>query len=150
MRIPLLADGRLSRRTQWCISFALFTSLLLTWAFANPLFTGPDEPDHVRRSYSVVHGELIGPTQPGNPDHLRFVKVPSRYVNIPIECFAHQPDVTANCLPSINDRDRDRGRGRGSDATVRYPLTNGRYPPTPLRSSSGPLQSASCAYSESA
>jgi hypothetical protein len=113
---------RASRRVQWWISFALFTLLATAWALGQPLFAGPDEQDHVRRAASVAHGEIIGPTRHGKPDHLRFVKVPAPFARA-YPCFAFKPAVSAECEINIDEGDK---------GDVRLPLANGRYPPTPF------------------
>lgn len=113
-----------SRRVQWWVSFALFTLLIAAWSFSNPLLGGVDEPDHVIRSASVARGELIGPTGPGQPDSVRFVKVPHRLVRSRLvpACYVFHRDVTAACEQSLN---------KGPDGMTRTPLTNARLPPTP-------------------
>jgi hypothetical protein len=122
--LPGLLPARpLSRRVQWWVSFALFTLVVSTWALANPLFAGPDEHDHVRRASSVAHGELIGPTGRGTPDHIRFVKVPGPFARATTPCFAFKADMTAACEFNIDPGDK---------GTVRVPLPAGRYPPIPF------------------
>jgi hypothetical protein len=120
----LLTASRRSRRVQWWVSFALFTSLMSAWALSNPLMAGPDEPEHTIRAASVARGELIGPTRPGYPDHVRFVKVPNRISRTAIVagCFAFHPAVSAGCALSLN---------KGPDGTERKAISNGRFPPTP-------------------
>jgi Predicted membrane protein (DUF2142) len=113
-----------SRRVQWWVSFALFTLLGWAWAFSNPLFAGPDEPEHMIRAASVARGELIGPTRPGQPDHIRFVELPSKlaFGRIVAGCFAFHPRITADCAQSINV---------AADGEERTGISNGRFPPTP-------------------
>jgi hypothetical protein len=120
----LLTASRRSRRVQWWVSFVLFALLVSAWAFADPVSAGPDEPDHIVRAASVVRGELIAPTRPGQPDHVRFVKVPNRLARARLAhgCFAFRPDVTAECGPTLNS---------GPDGFERIGIGNGRYPPTP-------------------
>lgn len=125
MRLPgIFAARPLGRRVQWWVSFALFTMLVSAWALSNPMMAGPDEPEHTMRAASVARGELIGPTRPGEPDHVRFVKVPNRIARTGIvaACFAFRPHASAGCSPSLNE---------GPDGTERKPISNGRFPPTP-------------------
>lgn len=118
----LLAIWPRSRRVQWWVSFALFTLLVTAWALANPLFAGPDEPEHVRRAASVAHGELIGPTRRGEPDHVRVVEIPGPFARAHA-CFVFQPDTTAACEVNIDG---------GAKGPVEYLHATGRYPPTPF------------------
>jgi Predicted membrane protein (DUF2142) len=123
VRLPSIVAARArSRRFQWWISFALFTLLLTAWALSNPLWAAPDEPHHVVRAASVVRGQLVGPTQPGFPDHVRFIEVPDRLTRANATCFAFKPEVPANC---------DRSLDGGTDDIKRVPHETGRYPPTP-------------------
>jgi hypothetical protein len=113
-----------SRRVQWWVSFALFTLLISAWAFSNPLMAGPDEPEHMMRAASVARGELIGPTEPGQPDHIRFVKIPIRLsrARFTAACYAFRPRIPAGCEVSLNE---------GPHGSLRTPISNGRFPPTP-------------------
>ena len=113
-----------TRRVQWWVSFALFTLLVAAWAISNPLMAGPDEPEHMMRAASVARGELIGPTQAGTPDNVRFVEVPARLARsrFAAACYAFRPDVTAACEVTLD---------AGPDVNVRTPISNGRFPPTP-------------------
>jgi Predicted membrane protein (DUF2142) len=125
VRLPSIVAARpRSRRVQWWVSFALFTLLISAWALSNPLMAGPDEPEHTMRAASVARGELIGPTRPGEPDHVRFVKVPNRIARTGIAavCIAFRPQMPAGCTPSLNE---------GPDGTERKAISNGRFPPTP-------------------
>lgn len=124
MRVPsFLATRPVSRRAHWWTSFALFTLPVSTWALANPLFSGPDEPEHVRRAYSVAHGEIVGPTRPGHPEHFRFVKVPGPFARANERCFAGRAHVTAACEINID---------LGVKRATRVVTGTGRYPPTPF------------------
>jgi hypothetical protein len=123
MRLPSIFSALgPSRRAQWWVSFVLFTLLATAWVFANPLFSGPDEPEHLRRAYSVVHGEIVGESRRGVPDHIRFIDVPRAFTRTPV-CFAFQPNITAACEIDID---------RGAKGSVEVPQSTGRYPPTPF------------------
>jgi Predicted membrane protein (DUF2142) len=118
----LLSAWPRSRRVQWWVAFAFFTLLATAWALAGPLFAGPDEPEHVRRAASVAHGELIGPTRRGEPDHVRVVEIPGPFARAQA-CFVFKPDTTAACEINID---------RGEKGPVQYLHATGRYPPTPF------------------
>jgi hypothetical protein len=113
-----------TRRVQWWVSFALFTLLVSAWAFSNPLMAGPDEPEHMMRAASVARGELIGPTERGHPDHVRFVKIPTRLgrARFTAACYAFRPHIPAGCEVTLN---------AGPHGSHRTPISNGRFPPTP-------------------
>jgi hypothetical protein len=84
------------------------------WALATPVFASPDEPSHVVRAWSVVHGTLLGdefrPHQgPPNPLGETFlphdwtygmsVRAPEAYRDWGnIRCLAFAPTATADCL----------------------------------------------------
>jgi Predicted membrane protein (DUF2142) len=120
----VVAARPLSRRVQWWGSFALFTLLISAWALSNPLMAGPDEPEHTMRAASVARGELIGPTRRGEPDHVRFVKVPNRIarVRFAAACYAFRRHIPAACEVNLNE---------GPKGSHRTPISNGRFPPTP-------------------
>jgi len=125
VRLPRVFNARPpSRRVQWWVSFALFTSLISAWALSNPLMAGPDEPEHMFRAASVARGELIGPTLPGEPDNVRYIEVPDRLARarFAAACFAFRSHIPAGCGETLN---------AGRDGVHRTPISNGRFPPTP-------------------
>jgi hypothetical protein len=91
-----------ARQRTFLVWFAVLFGLSLLWSLASPLFSGPDEPDHIMRAETVLHGQLVGQqTDPPNggwrivqaPDVLRI----SRQI---VGCFAFEPAKPA-CGPAF-------------------------------------------------
>jgi Predicted membrane protein (DUF2142) len=104
-------------RTQWLVSFLLFSLLSGCWSLASPLFSGPDEPAHVVDAAAVVRGELLPPIRGG----VAQVRVPAIFGSagaVPV-CYVFRTDVPASCA----------GRLTGSTAPAGVPTAAARYPP---------------------
>lgn len=77
------------------MSFALFLAVGAAWAFASPIYSGPDEPSHVVHAAAIPRGDLIGTSHKGNPN----VKVTAPLVYKPgPACYAFHPQIPANCF----------------------------------------------------
>lgn len=86
-RARLVGDG--------IVAFVLLVVLGATWALAVPLFAGPDEPSHLRRSAAVVRGQLRDVPH-ARPEYAT-VDVPDEFANAG-DCFHSDPTVDASCL----------------------------------------------------
>jgi hypothetical protein len=115
---------RSTSRRAWWTTFVLATSLCALWALADPVFAGPDEPDHVIRAYALDHGELTGKTP--KPQVLKklgadktnlMVRAPETYTSTEV-CFAFHAEIPADCLQM-----------RGSRQEADTLTTAGRHPP---------------------
>lgn len=114
----------MTRRRAGLLAFASIWLVAISWSLASPLLSGPDEPAHLKRAYSLGRGEVLGPDSaptPGTIGTPTVVELPrslgdwlSRVV-----CFAGQSDTLATCDPGM-------GSERG-DAD--YATAAGRYPP---------------------
>jgi hypothetical protein len=82
----------------WLVTFVVLAALGSCWALASPHYSGPDEPAHTVRAYSVAHGEVVGeePEDPEAPGLL--VETPELMAETNPACYAFQPPVTAECL----------------------------------------------------
>lgn len=69
------------------------------WALASPLFSGPDEPAHVRRAAAISRGQLTGddPQRDDLTDGYLEVSIPKIYGDARIACFAFYRDLPASC-----------------------------------------------------
>ena len=74
--------------------------LLGTWllgsvdAFAAPVGTSPDEPDHWRYAYAVQ-------TEQDTSDG--WLEVPVSLTGFPSNCIAHHPEINAACVPRVTE-----------------------------------------------
>jgi len=75
-------SGQVRRRSElgcWAFLVALLALAAGVWAFATPLFTGPDEVSQARRAVAVVRGEFTGRQERPGPPLLLTVDVPPMY-----------------------------------------------------------------------
>jgi hypothetical protein len=82
--------------------FAVLFGLSVLWSLASPLFSGPDEPDHLIRAETVLHGQVVGEqTDPPNGGW-RIVQAPDvlRVSRSIVGCFAFEPAKPA-CGPAF-------------------------------------------------
>jgi hypothetical protein len=99
---------------RWIVSFALFLAVGAAWAFASPIYSGPDEPSHVIHAAAIPRGDLIGTEHKGKPNV--DVTAPRIYGRGP-ECFAFKPEVPADCFFLA---DTLHGDGTLKSYTARY------------------------------
>jgi len=89
-----------SRPGRWtpAIVFGAWALVMGLWAVANPLMTGPDEPQHIINAVAVAHGQ-VGRATVGSPIGRRFlVDVPDYVVQERRNaCTAFHPNITAAC-----------------------------------------------------
>ena len=62
------------RRLWWLVVVAV-GAMIACWSIGAPYFSGPDEPLHASRAWSVVHGQIIG--EETNQGGFRLVEVPA-------------------------------------------------------------------------
>jgi hypothetical protein len=100
-------NRHLSIRSTWWTYFGAFAVLAAVWAFAAPLFSGPDEGAHVERAVAVVRGDVIGQPRATIFGTQMQVGVPEAYQRIPESaCFYSRPGVTPSCAPAFDGRRR--------------------------------------------
>ncbi len=84
-------------RRVWVASFFFFAIMTWAWAMAMPYFSGPDEPSHIARAWSLAHGEVLG----RNPEFggVRIVSVPEwlRSDHVSTECYRLDANIPAGC-----------------------------------------------------
>lgn len=85
------------------VAFAVLLGLSVSWAFASPLMSVPDEPAHTIHAAAVVRGELTGSpsdVQAGAAD----VDVPAYVAETSgLACFAFNPSIPASCQGDVID-----------------------------------------------
>jgi hypothetical protein len=88
-----------TRRGRGLAVFGLLFVVLGAWAVATPLYGGPDEPAHVIRADSLVHGELLGRPIPGQPKAVVAVHTAEIYTSAAerLGCWPFYPDNTPAC-----------------------------------------------------
>jgi hypothetical protein len=64
------------------------------YAFASPVGTSPDEPDHWRYAYAVYTGQDASDG---------WLEVPVSLTGFPSNCIAQQPDLNASCVPRLTE-----------------------------------------------
>ncbi len=72
-------DRPATERAAWWLTAAATIAAGAVWAFATPLFTGPDEVSQARRAAAVARGELTGRQERPGPPLLLTVDVPPLY-----------------------------------------------------------------------
>ncbi|TLM85661.1 DUF2142 domain-containing protein [Pseudarthrobacter sp. NamE2] len=88
------------------IAWVLIGLLGSVWCFASPLMSVPDEPAHAVKAAAVARGQLNGVSTGVQGERLT-VTVPGYFANLESSiCFAHRPDITADCAPSMDTTDR--------------------------------------------
>ena len=111
--------GPVTSRRFFLATFALFTAAGLCWTVATPLFNAPDEPQHVLRAVTVVHGEIAEPQVRGRPGGYTAVRAPATFVSgSAARCFAFRNDIPVSCAHYSH-----------SERAVRTAAEYGRYPP---------------------
>ncbi|HUQ63946.1 MAG TPA: DUF2142 domain-containing protein [Acidimicrobiales bacterium] len=90
-----MSEGKVKRGTGLLVFLALWL-VFCSWAFATPLFGGPDEPTHSIRAASVARGQILGPGRPGG---FTSVTAPAIYdeMGTKISCWVHDSEITATC-----------------------------------------------------
>jgi hypothetical protein len=85
-------------------TFFGFLMLSLAWSLATPLFSGPDEADHVSWAAAVSRFDLH-PTEFRKGDG-GVVTVPAAFASgrTSAKCFLLHPDVSARCATPIPSR----------------------------------------------
>ncbi len=82
----------------WLIAFALITGVGTVWNLAQPVYSGADEPEHIKRAESVWRGQWVPPLEN---------LLPSQFLASPVTvraqpagdpgCFIARPTVPASC-----------------------------------------------------
>jgi hypothetical protein len=113
--LPPVAD-----RHPWCTSFALLFTLAALWSVSSPLFSIPDEPEHVVKAAAVARGETGGrEVAHGGTEALVTVPEIFELAHVVPACYAFRSQVTADCAPAFV------GPRRAAQVTT----TAARYPP---------------------
>lgn len=96
MAARLLARAPSRFGTIWLVTFAAVVILGTLWNLAQPLFSGADELEHVKRAESVMRGQWLPPLK----------SAPSQVIAAEVEvavppdtggCFIGRPEVDASC-----------------------------------------------------
>jgi hypothetical protein len=80
---------------RWIVSFFLFLAIGASWAFASPIFSGPDEPSHIVHAAAIPRGDLIG--REVKDQAAVEVTAPRVYKDRGV-CFAFKPTQPASCF----------------------------------------------------
>jgi len=103
------------------LAFTAFLLLGLAWALGSPVYSAPDEGQHVTRAAAAVRGELIGGYVVTSTGYHR-PTVHAPYGVIPVHlapCYRFQPTYTADCQRT--HRPSARMVATESDAARYYP-----------------------------
>lgn len=96
---------RAARRPTLFVFCVVYAALAL-WALATPLWASPDEPAHVVRAYSAVHGQVYVTPVAAVAGTGGYVTVPRGLADGAKACYALDPRVDAACLTRIADNHR--------------------------------------------
>lgn len=103
---PNVRPVRASSLKVLLIAWMLLGLLGSVWCFASPLMSAPDEPAHTVKAAAVARGQFTGIASGVQGERLA-VQVPAYLAKLEGNlCFAHKPDVTADCSPPIDATDR--------------------------------------------
>jgi hypothetical protein len=82
--------------------FVVLFGLATLWSLASPIFSGPDEPDHLIRAETVLHGEVVGSQTDPPKGGWRVVEAPDvlRISRQIVGCYAFEPGRPA-CGPAF-------------------------------------------------
>ncbi len=107
-----------SRQFFW-VTFALFVALGLCWSLATPLFGAPDEPEHVIRAVTEVHGQVLEPQAAHQLGGYTNVRVPATFASgRQVGCYAFYRNDPANSAKFAT-----------SHRDIKTVAEYGRYPP---------------------
>ncbi len=103
----------------FAVAFALVFLNMAAWSLATPLFSGPDEGDHIVHAAAVVRGEFIGSPNPGSS--FTSVTVPALMAEGVLHrpCFIYHTGVPASCARPLST----------NTMPVVANTAAGRYPP---------------------
>ena len=102
-RFAFAGDHLSSDLRVWLVTFVLVSGIGSAWALASPVYSGPDEPAHAIRAYSVAHGELLGDEPTDGQTLGLVVQAPVLLRATDPGCFATKPMVTAECSLVVPD-----------------------------------------------
>ncbi len=74
------------------------------WSLASPLGSGPDEKDHAIRSWTAIHGDLVGSETELGGGSAGYT-VPAWLLNLAPDCYAQKSAVPASCAPLLGEDD---------------------------------------------
>lgn len=97
------------------VTAIVYLLLGTAWAFASPIYSVPDEPNHAVKAAAVVRGEIL----PSKVTLGERVTVPAWLESTDQKCFAFQPSVTADCQSEMT----------ASTTPTTQSTRAGRYPP---------------------
>ena len=114
-------------RTPWFLSWPVLAFLFclpgVLWSLASPLFSAPDEPSHAVKAVALWHGQVGGDDSMRDDGYLTTIyEIPAVWAQASSfrQCFAFQPDITADCSPPF----------AGSESISGADSTAGHYPPS--------------------
>ena len=125
----MVAARRLARvptrfRTIWLVTFGLILAVGTIWNLAQPLFSGADELEHVKRAEAVIRGQWVPPLRSA-PSQVMAAEI---RVAIPPDtagCYIGRPDTPASCAPVSDDWPEGRVRSYVGRQPVLGYLLNG-------------------------
>lgn len=88
------------------VAWVLIGLLGTVWCFASPLMSVPDEPAHTVKAAAVARGQFSGNSTGVQGERLTVI-VPGYIAKLENStCFAHHPEITADCSPAVSSADR--------------------------------------------
>lgn len=85
-------------RRLWWLVVAVVGAIITCWSIGVPYFSGPDEPLHASRAWSVVHGQIVG--EETNLGGFRLVEAPE-WLDADrndTSCYRFTPEQDAGCF----------------------------------------------------
>src|SRR5215210_638967 len=89
-------------RTVWLVTFGLVLVIGTLWSLAQPLFSGADELEHVKRAEAVMRGQWLPPLKSA-PSQVMAAEVEVAVPPDTAGCYVGRPEVPASCDPAPYD-----------------------------------------------
>jgi hypothetical protein len=105
-------------RTVWLVTFGLVVAIGTLWNLAQPLFSGADELEHVKRAEGVIRGQWVPPLKSA-PSQLMAAEVKVAVPPDTAGCYIGRSEVPASCDPAPYE---DWPEGRAPTYVGRAPV----------------------------
>ncbi|MEI7623858.1 MAG: DUF2142 domain-containing protein [Actinomycetes bacterium] len=109
-------------RRLWWLVVAVVGAMIACWSIGMPYFSGPDEPLHASRAWSVVHGQIIG--EETNIGGFRLVEAPE-WLDADrndTSCYRFDPEQIAGCFSLEPSSDIVTTRTQGAQQPLYYAI----------------------------
>jgi hypothetical protein len=109
-----------SDRVLWWLVVGVVGVMISCWSLGVPYFSGPDEPLHASRAWSVVHGQVIGEEM--NLGGFRLIEAPAWLGadRNDTSCYRFDPERPADCFSLESSNEIIQTRTQGAQLPLFY------------------------------